>query len=66
MPLRPLPKLTFETLPLSADNGSVSKVNFGNGLSGINERCQQLNGVVNVTHEHGMSIKITLPENSHD
>ena len=51
---------------LIADNGSVSKVNFGNGLSGINERCQQLNGVVNVTHEHGMSIKITLPENSHD
>jgi two-component system sensor histidine kinase DesK len=49
-----------------ADNGNVSEIKFGNGLSGISERCQQLNGVVKITHEHGMSIRITLPEKPND
>jgi len=49
-----------------SDNGTVEEVNFGNGLTGITERCQQLNGSVEVEHTHGMCIQINLPENVDD
>ncbi len=49
-----------------SDNGVVSELSFGNGLNGIRERCQKLNGTVKVSHQHGMSIKISLPGNIND
>jgi len=44
-----------------SDNGTVDEVSFGNGLTGITERCQQLNGSVEVEYKQGMAIKINLP-----
>jgi two-component system sensor histidine kinase DesK len=49
-----------------SDNGVVSELSFGNGLNGIRERCQKLNGTVKVSHQQGMSIKISLPGNIND
>ena len=51
---------------LISDNGIVNELSFGNGLNGIRERCQQLNGTVKVSHQHGMSIKMSLPEKPND
>lgn len=51
---------------LISDNGIVNELSFGNGLNGIRERCQKLSGTVKVSHQHGMSIKISLPEKPND
>jgi two-component system sensor histidine kinase DesK len=45
------------------DNGSIENLNWGNGLTGIKERCQQLNAVFDIHTDKGFCAHITL-ENS--
>ncbi len=51
---------------LVSDNGQVSEVSSGNGLTGIAERCQQLNGTVEINHDQGLSLNINLPKSCDD
>lgn len=43
------------------DNGNCENYTKGNGLIGISERCEQLNGKFMIANEHGFSLKIILP-----
>lgn len=45
------------------DNGKCGNFVQGNGLQGISERCQQLNGNVSIDTESGFALNIILPEN---
>jgi len=45
------------------DNGKCGSFVQGNGLQGISERCQQLNGTVSIDTKSGFALNITLPEN---
>ena len=44
------------------DNGHCDDFIQGNGLQGIHERCQQLNGQLSIDNKQGFMLNITLPE----
>ena len=43
-----------------ADNGQLSAVTMGNGLNGIVQRCEELNGSCNIQHQQSFSLAISL------
>lgn len=61
-------EVTFELVHLASeiqltiiDNGNCIGLQKGNGLNGITERCQQLNGTLTINTEQGFKLVITLP-----
>lgn len=48
------------------DNGHVSSLQFGNGLQGIKERCEQLKGSLTINEQQGFSLIISIPEAQYD
>ena len=55
-----------EVVLMITDNGQVDNFSVGNGLDGITQRCQQLNGTCKISHQRGFSLTISLPKNTHD
>lgn len=44
-----------------SDNGGVSAIKEGNGLTGMRERVQQLGGSLSVSHNKGLQLNIEVP-----
>ena len=42
------------------DNGNVDNLKWGNGLPGINERCEQINAQFETHTDNGFCAQITL------
>lgn len=49
-----------------SDDGSVKKYQSGNGLTGIDERCQQLGGQLDISLEDGFTLAVKIEKETHD
>ena len=44
------------------DNGNSKNIKYGNGLTGIKERSQQLHGSFTLSQAQGFTIKVAIPK----